>query len=64
MSMANVGRQTRPETSPSQANDVDATLTGGRGLLQDEPLLFDLGGWDKTGVDLPGTEEDGAELGD
>jgi glycine dehydrogenase subunit 2 len=25
----------------------------GRGLLQDEPLIFELGGWEKTGVDLP-----------
>ena len=32
---------------------VPATLTGGRGLLQDEALIFELDGWDKTGVDLP-----------
>jgi glycine dehydrogenase subunit 2 len=52
MSMNNVGRPTRPEA----ANDAPAgheTLTGGRGLLQDEALIFELDGWNKTGVDLP-----------
>jgi glycine dehydrogenase subunit 2 len=51
MSMLNVGRPTRPET----ANDAPkpATLTGARGLLQDEALIFEMDGWDKTGVDLP-----------
>jgi len=50
MSMHNIGRPTRPDT----AGDVTpATLTGGRGLLQDEALLFERDGWDKTGVDLP-----------
>ena len=41
-----------------------ATLTGARGLLQDEPLIFELGGWDKTGVDLPDPEDDASDLGD
>jgi glycine dehydrogenase subunit 2 len=52
MSMNNVGRPTRPEAS----NDAEAgfaSLSGGRGLLQDEPLIFELSGWTKTGVDLP-----------
>ena len=52
MTMLNVGRPTRPETV-SAASDAHPTLTGGRGLLQDEALIFDLDGWDKTGVDLP-----------
>ncbi len=64
MSMLNVGRPTRPEaTTETPANDTLAML-GGRGLLQDEPLLFELGGWDKTGVDLPEAAEDGSDLGD
>ena len=42
MSMVNVGRQTRPETV---AEPPAHNLGGGRGLLQDEPLLFELGGW-------------------
>ena len=62
MTMSNVGRPTRPDgTSASQGF---ASLTGGRGLLQDEPLLFELGGWDKTGVDLPDPEHDASDLGD
>jgi len=33
-------------------------------LLQDEPLIFELGGWDKTGVDLPEPDPDVSALGD
>jgi glycine dehydrogenase subunit 2 len=58
--MVNVGRPTRPnevETRP-------ATLTGGRGLLQDEALIFEMNGWDKTGVDLPDAAVDASDLGD
>ena len=61
--MNNVGRATRPEAV--QGNDyIHPTLTGARGLLQDEPLIFELGGWDKTGVDLPAAELDASDLGD
>ncbi len=60
MPMNTVGRATRPET----AAPAQPTLTGGRGLLQDELLLFEVGGWDKTGVDLPDAGFDGADLGD
>ncbi len=66
MSVVNIGRPTRPDLS------VDAgligggppTLTGGRGLLQDEPLIFERGSLGKTGVDLPEVELDGGDLGD
>ena len=51
MSMLSTGRPTRPDATVS--TDAHATLTGGEGLLQHEPLIFELGGWDKTGVDLP-----------
>ena len=61
MNMANVGRPTRPNAIADQS---PPTLTGGRGLLQDEPLIFELGGWDKTGVDLPAADEDASDLGD
>ena len=61
MTMLNVGRPTRPEDTDAAAQ---ASLMGGRGLLQDEPLLFELGGWDKTGVDLPEPEHDASDLGD
>jgi glycine dehydrogenase subunit 2 len=60
MTLANIGRPTRPhevETRP-------ATLTGGRGLLQDEPLIFELNAWTKTGVDLPDAELDASDLGE
>src|SRR5690606_39293239 len=62
-SMNNVGRPTRPEAV--QGNDyIHPTLTGARGLLQDEPLIFELGGWEKTGVDLPAADLDVSDLGD
>jgi len=62
MSMNSVGRPTRLEGDP--ANDfLHPTLTGARGLLQDEALIFELGGWDKTGVDLPHAELDASDLG-
>lgn len=54
------GRPTRPNTSTS----VPQTLSGGRGLLQDEALIFERGGWDKTGVDLPAAVLDASDLGD
>jgi glycine dehydrogenase subunit 2 len=43
------GRATTP-----QAGDIDmhATFTGNRALLQEEPLLFEIGDLDATGVDL------------
>ncbi len=62
MTMQNVGRPTRPAAA---ANDTShQSLTGGRGLLQDEALIFELGGWDKTGVDLAPAEFDASDLGD
>ncbi|HWD67231.1 MAG TPA: aminomethyl-transferring glycine dehydrogenase subunit GcvPB [Caulobacteraceae bacterium] len=48
MSLARIGRPSRPEAEYAQGS----TETG-HGLVQDEPLIFELGGWDKTGVDLP-----------
>jgi glycine dehydrogenase subunit 2 len=62
MSMSNVGRPTRPDRAAEAVGP--ASLTGGRGLLQDEPLIFELGGWSKTGVDLPPAEADASDLGD
>jgi len=62
MTVANVGRPTTPNAVDAAAGFT--SLTGARGLLQDEPLLFELGGWDKTGVDLPPVEHDASDLGD
>jgi len=61
MTLHAIGRPTRPETPAALA---PATLLGGRGLLQDEALIFDHAGWDKTGVDLPEPDLDAADLGD
>jgi glycine dehydrogenase subunit 2 len=47
--IANLGRPTRPDQAYSETREAHP----GRGLLQDEPLIFDLGGWEKTGVDFP-----------
>jgi glycine dehydrogenase subunit 2 len=56
--MVNIGRPTRPETVETRP----ATLTGGRGLLQDEPLIFELDAWQKTGVDISEPELDASDL--
>jgi glycine dehydrogenase subunit 2 len=58
-SMNSVGRP----TAPAQTNDyIHPTLTGARGLLQDEALIFELGGWDKTGVDIPEADRPADDL--
>ncbi len=59
--MNSVGRPTRPEGDIA-ANDAHATLSGARGLLQDEALIFELGGWDKTGVDVPPADRPADDL--
>ena len=63
MTMNSIGRPTRPDGAPANA-PLHPSLTRARGLLQDEPLLFELGGWDKTGVDLEDAELDASDLGD
>ncbi|HEV2530353.1 aminomethyl-transferring glycine dehydrogenase subunit GcvPB [Phenylobacterium sp.] len=62
MAMSNVGRPTTPNAGAASAGFT--SLTGGRGLLQDEPLIFEEGGWQTTGVDLPAAEHDASDLGD
>src|SRR3954468_14768635 len=62
MSMNHVGRP--PGAGAAHDPPGHASLTRGRGLLQDEPLLFELGGWDKTGVDIDPPEHDASDLGD
>jgi len=59
--MLAVGRQTRPDLEIANEAVLDRE---GHGLVQDEPLIFELGGWDKTGVDLPDAELDASDLGD
>ena len=61
--MNTVGRPTTPNATPD--NDYKhPTLTGARGLLQDEHLIFEIDGWNKTGVDLPKPATNGSDLGD
>jgi len=61
MAMSNVGRPTTPNAGDAGGFQ---SLTGGRGLLQDEPLIFETGNWDVTGVDLAAPEHDASDLGD
>ena len=64
MSMNSVGRPTRPTLVATLPGAIPATLGGGRGLLQDEALIFEREGWDSSGVDLPEPSQDASDLGD
>ncbi len=55
MSMNNQGRPTAPTN--------DAVTATGAALLPDEPLLFEIGDTDHSGVDLPDVEITGSRLG-
>ena len=50
MTMNTQGRPTSPIPSASQSVD---TVSGSKGLLQAEGLIFEIGTEDTTGVDLP-----------
>src|SRR5687768_18265554 len=56
MSMSNQGRPTGVGTS-------DFTSVSGSSLLPNEPLLFEIGDREHSGVDLPDVKIDGAFLG-
>jgi glycine dehydrogenase subunit 2 len=47
-----LNRQGR-ETRGAASDNAPETCTGNRGLQLEEPLIFELGGVDRTGVDLP-----------
>jgi glycine dehydrogenase subunit 2 len=51
MNMLREGRPTAP-VAMDAATGLPATFTGNRGLMLDEPLLFELGNAETTGVDL------------
>jgi glycine dehydrogenase subunit 2 len=53
-------RPTRPQDVPAR----EPAENPGRGLLQDEPLIFELGGWGKTGVDFDVAFGDDLAAGD
>jgi glycine dehydrogenase subunit 2 len=52
MATATVGRPTQPAEINAAAPRLE-THSGARGLQKPEPLLFEIGHTDKTGVDLP-----------
>ncbi|QIG53738.1 glycine dehydrogenase subunit 2 [Altererythrobacter sp. BO-6] len=43
----------KPEMTPASGQSGPATVTGNRALMLEEPLLFEIGRKDVTGVDLP-----------
>ena len=53
-------------TMPANANNLAAerTFTANRALQIEEPLIFEVGRAEVTGVDLPDAAEDGSTLGD
>ncbi len=62
MSMNNQGRPTRP-AEESGAVSAMATSTGNRALMLEEALIFEIGGSDRTGVDLPEVPKVASRLG-
>lgn len=59
----NKGRVTRPQESTDDQIELADSYSGHKGLLMNEPLLFEVGGLDKTGVDLPDCTETENMLG-
>ncbi|MEW4466404.1 aminomethyl-transferring glycine dehydrogenase subunit GcvPB [Parasphingorhabdus sp. JC815] len=53
MSMKSEGRPTRLDDNISLPGQTIQTHTGNRALMVDEPLIFEIGESDRTGVDLP-----------
>ena len=47
-----MNRQGRPTTPPQQSGEGRETFTGNRALQAEEPLLFEIGSPDRTGVDF------------
>ena len=62
MSMNREGRVTRPEVDGGTTET--ATWTGNRGLQLEEPLLFEIGDTDTTGVDVDPLDSPGETGGD
>ena len=53
----------RPEAPQSGGGDMPATTTGNRALMLEEPLLFEIGKRDQTGVDFGDTGKGAARIG-
>lgn len=61
MTMNTHGRPTSPVHMDGP--DLPATVSGSKGLLQHEPLIFETERWTETGVDLPDPSGKGHRLG-
>ena len=57
----NQGRPTQP--AANDAGAMHATFTGNRALMQEEPLLFEIGRADVSGVDAPAPKAVASRLG-
>ena len=58
-----LNRQGRPTAPQSAGTGEVATFTGNRALLQEEPLLFEIGRLETTGVDIPQPPDVTSRLG-
>ncbi|MFT4089852.1 MAG: aminomethyl-transferring glycine dehydrogenase subunit GcvPB [Asticcacaulis sp.] len=62
MSMNSTGRPTTPSAPVETAPSTFASLTGGRGLLQSERLIFEKKDYTRTGVDFADIDIDADDL--
>ena len=53
----------RPSAPSGGEGDVVATVTGNRALMLEEPLLFEIGSRDQTGIDLESIAAGTSRLG-
>lgn len=60
MGMQSIGRPTAPVAANASLSE---TVSGSKGLQQREDLIFEVGAWDKTGVDLPAPKGHKSRLG-
>ena len=60
MGMQSIGRPTAPVAANAS---MSQTVSGSKGLQQREDLIFEVGAWDKTGVDLPQPKGGKSRLG-
>ncbi|MFN3688757.1 aminomethyl-transferring glycine dehydrogenase subunit GcvPB [Salinarimonas sp.] len=58
-----LNRQGRPTAAGDAAETAHPTFTGNRALMQEEPLLFEIGRTETTGVDLDEPEDFSPRLG-
>ncbi|MHA7900706.1 MAG: aminomethyl-transferring glycine dehydrogenase subunit GcvPB [Henriciella sp.] len=60
MGMQSIGRPTAPVAANASLSE---SVSGSTGLQQREDLIFEVGAWDKTGVDLPTPKRNRDRLG-